>query len=90
MIKTYIDANIGGSSGYTDTEVDHLLVPKSDFTDRFSTFPIIDCSAPTVIHSGLTLKNETSNIEPTNGLLFSNQVGGGDKVVGVFKMPLIT
>ena len=86
--KTYIDANIGGSGGYTNTEIDNLLdlrVPKSDFTDRFSANPIIDCSAPTVIHSGLTLNNETINISPTTGLLFSNQTGGGDKVVSVFK-----
>ena len=62
-----------------------LRVPKSDFTDRFSTFPIIDCSAPTIIHSGLTLNNETINISPTTGLLFSNQTGGGDKIVSVFK-----
>ena len=69
----------------TDTEIDNLLdlrVPKSD---RFSTFPVIDCSAPTFIHSGLTSKNQTVNIEPVGGALFSNQTGGGDKVVGVFK-----
>ena len=57
--KTYIDANIGGG-GYSDTDIDNLLdlrVPKSDFTNRFSANPIIDCSAPTVIHSGLTLLN---------------------------------
>ena len=78
----------GGGSGYTDTEIDNLLdlrVPKSDFTNRFSTFPVIDCSAPTIIHSGLTLNNETINISPTTGLLFSNQFGGGDKIVSVFK-----
>ena len=81
-------AGAGGSGGYTDTEIDNLLdlrVPKSDFTDRFSTFPVIDCSAPTVIHSGLTLNNSTINISPTTGLLFSNQFGGGDKIVSVFK-----
>ena len=81
-------AGAGGGGGYTDTEIDNLLnlrVPKSDFTDRFSTFPVIDCSAPTVIHSGLTLNNETINISPTTGLLFSNQIGGGDKIVSVFK-----
>ena len=81
-------AGAGGGGGYTDTEIDNLLdlrVPKSDFTDRFSTFPVIDCSAPMVIHSGLTLNNETINILPTTGLLFSNQFGGGDKIVSVFK-----
>ena len=62
----YIDANIGGG-GYTDTEIDNLLalrVPVSEFTNRFSANPIIDCSAPTVIHSGLTLNNSTINICP--------------------------
>ena len=89
--KTEVDgliAGAGGGGGYTNTEIDNLLalrVPLSDFTDRFSVNPIIDCSAPTVIHSGLTLNNETINISPTTGLLFSNQTGGGDKVVSVFK-----
>ena len=89
--KTEVDGLIAGAGGgdtYTTTEVDNLLalrVPVSDFTNRFSTNPIIDCSAPTVIHSGLTLNNETINISPTTGLLFSNQTGGGDKVVSVFK-----
>ena len=81
-------AGAGGGGGYTDTEIDNLLdlrVPVSDFTDRFKTNPIIDCSAPTIIHSGLTLNNETINISPTTGLLFSNQFGGGDKIVSVFK-----
>ena len=85
--KTYIDANIGGG-GYTDTEIDNLLalrVPLSDFENRFSANPIIDCSAPTVIHSGLTLNNSTINISPVAGLLFSNQTGGGDKVLAEFK-----
>ena len=81
-------AGAGGSSGYTDTEIDNLValrVPLSDFTDRFKANPVIDCSAPTIIHSGLTLNSETINISPTTGLLFSNQFGGGDKVVSVFK-----
>ena len=81
-------AGAGGGSGYTDTEIDNLLalrVPLSDFTDRFKTNPVIDCSAPTILHTGLTLNNETINISPTTGLLFSNQFGGGDKVVSVFK-----
>ena len=82
--KTEVDtlvAGAGGGGGYTDTEIDNLLnlrVPKSDFTDRFSTFPVIDCSAPTIIHSGLTLNNSTMNISPIAGLLFSNQTGGGE------------
>ena len=52
-------AGAGGGGGYTDTEIDNLLalrVPISDFTNRFSANPIIDCSAPTVIHSGLNVK----------------------------------
>ena len=86
--KTEVDALVGAGSGYTDTEIDNLLdlrVPKSDFTTRFSANPIIDCSAPTVIHSGLTLNNSTINISPVAGLLFSNQTGGGDKVLAEFK-----
>ena len=81
-------AGAGGGGGYTDTEIDNLLalrVPVSDFTNRFSANPIIDCSAPTVIHSGLTLNNSTINISPVAGLLFSNQTGGGDKVLAEFK-----
>ena len=87
-VDTLIAGAGGGGGGYTDTEIDNLLdlrVPVSDFTDRFKTNPIIDCSAPTIIHSGLTLNNETINISPTTGLLFSNQFGGGDKIVSVFK-----
>ena len=86
--KTEVDGLVGAGGGYTDTEIDNLLdlrVPKSDFTNRFSANPIIDCSAPTVIHSGSTLNNSTSNISPVAGLLFSNQTGGGDKVIGQFK-----
>ena len=86
--KTEVDALVGAGSGYTDTEIDNLLalrVPVSDFTNRFSANPIIDCSAPTVIHSGLTLNNSTINISPVEGLLFSNQTGGGDKVLAEFK-----
>ena len=81
-------AGAGGGGGYTDTEIDNLLalrVPVSDFTNRFSTNPIIDCSAPTVIHSGLTLNNSTINISPVAGLTFSNQTGGGDKVLAEFR-----
>ena len=89
--KTEVDGLIAGAGGgdtYTTTEVDNLLalrVPVSDFTNRFSANPIIDCSAPTVIHSGLTLNNSTINISPVAGLLFSNQTGGGDKVLAEFK-----
>ena len=31
------------------------------------------------------MKNSTVNVEPVEGLLFSNQIGGGDKVISVFK-----
>ena len=81
-------AGAGGGSGYTDTEIDNLLalkVPLSDLSDRFKASPIIDCSVPTTIHSGLTLNNETINISPITGLLFSSQTGGGDKIVRVSK-----
>ena len=89
--KTEVDGLIAGAGGgdtYTTTEIDNLLalrVPVSDFTNRFSANPIIDCSAPTVIHSGLTLNNSTINISPVEGVLFSNQTGGGDKVLAEFK-----
>ena len=89
--KTEVDGLIAGAGGgdtYTTTEIDNLLalrVPVSDFTNRFSANPIIDCSAPTIIHSGLTLNNSTINISPVEGLLFSNQTGGGDKVLAEFK-----
>ena len=86
--KTEVDGLVGAGGGYSDTEIDNLLalrVPVSDFTNRFSANPIIDCSAPTVIHSGLTLNNSTINISPIAGLLFSNQTGGGDKVLAEFK-----
>ena len=86
--KTEVDGLVGAGGGYTDTEIDNLLalrVPLSDFTNRFSANPIIDCSAPTVIHSGLTLNNSTVNISPVAGLTFSNQTGGGDKVLAEFK-----
>ena len=40
-------AGAGGGGGYTDTEIDNFLNLKEDtstFTDRFSVFPIIECS----------------------------------------------
>ena len=86
--KTEVDGLVGGGGGYSDTDLDNLLdlrVPKSDITNRFSANPIIDCSAPTVIHSGLTLNNSTINVSPVAGLTFSNQTGGGDKVLAEFK-----
>ena len=88
--KGEVDTLIAGAGGggYADTEIDNLLALRvllCDFTDRFKTNPAIDCSAPTIIHTGLTLNNETVNVALTNGLLFSNQTGGGDKIISVFK-----
>ena len=90
--KTEVDgliAGAGGGGGYTDTQIDNFLNLKEDkstFTDRFSVFPIIECSIPTIIHQGLTLKNSVVNVEPLEGLLFSNQFGSEvDRVVSVFK-----
>ena len=90
--KTEVDgliAGAGGGGGYTDTEIDNFLNLKEDksaFTDNVSFFPVIDCSRPTIIHQGLTLKNSVVNIEPLEGLLFSNQFGAEvDRVVSVFK-----
>ena len=62
--KTEVDgliAGAGGGGGYTDTEIDNFLNLKEDksaFTDNFSFFPVIDCSRPTIIHQGLTLKTQ--------------------------------
>ena len=89
--KTEVDGLIAGagSSGYTDTQIDSFLSLKEDkstFTDKISFTPIVDISAPTIIHSGLTLKNSTVNIEPLQGLLFSNQFGAEtDRDVAVFR-----
>ena len=90
--KTEVDgliAGAGGGGGYTDTEIDNFLNLKEDksaFTDNVSFFPVIDLSTPSIIHQGLTLKNSTVNVEPLEGLLFSNQFGAEvDRVVSVFK-----
>ena len=85
-------AGAGGGGGDTDTEIeiDNFLNVKEDksaaFTDNLSFFPVIDCSRPTIIHQGLTLKNLTVNVEPLKGLSFSNQFGAEvDRVVSIFK-----
>ena len=82
-------AGAGGGGGYTDTEIDNFLADKANlslFTDNASFFPVIDLSRPTILHLGLTLKNSTINIEPLEGLLFSNQFGAeADRVVAVFR-----
>ena len=89
--KTEVDGLIAGAGGggYTDTQIDTFLSLKEDkstFTDKISFTPVVDISAPTIIHSGLTLKNSTVNIEPLAGLLFSNQFGAEtDRDVAVFK-----
>ena len=90
--KTEVDgliAGAGGNDGYTDTQIDtflNLKEDKSTFTDNISFFPVIDCSRPTIIHQGLTLKNSTVNVEPLSGLTFSNQFGAeADRDVAVFK-----
>ena len=90
--KTEVDgliAGAGSSSGYTDTEIDSFLSLKEDkstFTDNISFFPVSDCSRPTILHQGLTLKNSTINVEPLEGVLFSNQFGAeADRDVAVFR-----
>ena len=89
--KTEVDGLIAGagSSGYTDTQIDSFLSLKEDkstSTDKISFTPIVDISAPTIIHQGLTLKNSTVNIEPLAVLTFSNQFGAEtDRDVAVFK-----
>ena len=88
-IKTEVDGLVGAGGGYTDTQIDSFLSLKEDksrFTDNISFFPVIDCSRPTIIHQGLTLKNSTINVEPLEGLLFSNQFGAeADRDVAVFR-----
>ena len=82
-------AGAGGGGGYTDTQIDDKLNLKADlslFTDNVSFFPIIDLSLPSILHQGLTLKNSIVNIEPLEGVLFSNQFGAeADRDVAVFR-----
>ena len=92
--KSEVDTLIaggGGGGGYTDTQIDDKLNLKADlslFTDNVSFFPVIDLSRPSILHQGLTLKNSTVNIEPLEGVLFSNQFGAeADRDVAVFKKP---
>ena len=82
-----MDGLIGAGGGYTDTQIDSFLSLKEDkstFTDKISFTPIVDISAPTIIHQGLTLNNSRVNIQTDDGLIFSNQSGGADKDVCVF------
>ena len=87
--KTEVDGLVGAGGGYTDTQIDSFLSLKEDkstFTDKISFTPVVDISAPTFIHSGLTLKNSAVNVEPLAGLTFSNQFGAeADRDVAVFK-----
>ena len=82
-------AGADGGGGYTDTQIDDKLNLKADlslFTDNVSFFPIIDLSLPSILHQGLTLKNSIVNIEPLEGVLFSNQFGAeADRDVAVFR-----
>ena len=82
-------AGAGGGGGYTDTQIDDKLNLKADlslFTDNVSFSPIINLSRPSIIHQGLTLKNSTVNIEPLEGVLFSNQFGAeADRDVAIFR-----
>ena len=88
-VDTLIAGAGGGGGGYTDTQIDDKLNLKADlslFTDNVSFFPVIDLSRPSILHQGLTLKNSTVNIEPLEGVLFSNQFGAEtDRDVAVFK-----
>ena len=87
--KTEVDGLVGAGGGYTDTQIDSFLSLKEDkttFTDNVSFFPVIDLSRPSILHQGLTIKNSTINVEPLEGLLFSNQFGAEtDRDVAVFK-----
>ena len=87
--KTETDDKIDNLTVYSQTAVDAFLSYKEDktrFVDNISFFPIIDCSRPSILHARLTLKNSTVNVEPLEGLLFSNQFGAEtDRDVAVFK-----
>ena len=89
--KTEVDGLIAGAGGggYTDTQIDSFLSLKEDkstFTDNVSFFPVIDLSRPSILHQGLTLKNSVVNVEPLEGVLFSNQFGAeADRNVAVFR-----
>ena len=84
-------AGAGGGGGYTDTQIDDKLNLRADlslFTDNVSFSPMIDLSRPSILHQGLTLKNSTINVEPLEGVSFSNQFGAEtDRDVAVFKKP---
>ena len=90
--RTEVDgliAGVGSSSGYAGTQIDNFLNLKEDksaFTDNVSYFPATDLSRPSIIHQGLTLKSSTVDVEPLEGLAFSNQFCAEvDRVVSVFK-----
>ena len=89
LTKTEADGLIAGGGGYTDTQTDSFLSLKEDkstFNDKISFTPTFDISAPTITHQGLTLKNPKVNIEPLEGLTFSNQFGAEThRDVAVFK-----
>ena len=86
--KTEVDGLVGSGGGYTDGQIDNFLSLKQDkstFTDNISFFPVIDLSRPSILHQGLTLKNSVINVEPLEGVLFSNQFGEADRDVAVFR-----
>ena len=87
--RTEVDGLVGARGGYSDTRIDNFLnlqEEKSAFTDNVSFFPVIDLSRPSIIHQGVTLKHSVVNVEPLEGLLFSNQFGAEvDRVISVFK-----
>ena len=87
--RTEVDGLVGASGGYSDSQIDSFLSLKEDkstFTDNISFTPIVDISAQTIIHQGLTFKNSTVNIEPLAGLTLSNQFGAeADRDVAVFR-----
>ena len=63
-----------------------LKEDKATFTDNISFFPVIDLSRPSILHQGLTLKSSVVNVEPLEGVLFSNQFGAeADRNVAVFR-----
>ena len=84
-----MDGLVGAGGGYTDAQIDSFLSLKEDkttFTDNVSFFPVMDLSRPSILHQGLTIKNSTINVEPLEGVLFSNQFRAEtDRDVAVLK-----
>ena len=91
--KTEVDGLVGTGGGYTDIEIDSFLSLKEDksrFTDNINFFPVIDCSRPTVLHTGITIKHKTISIDNQDGQVgveFNNigLVPDDDKLISTFK-----